>query len=58
MKNLPVIMLTTSMQPSDIQRAYRLGVTSYLYKTADIGEFGQAVRVILKYWFELNISLS
>jgi hypothetical protein len=38
-----------------MDRAYRLGVTSYLRKVASQAEFGQAVRVILKYWLELNI---
>jgi hypothetical protein len=36
--------------------AYKLGVTSYLQKAACPAEFGQAVRVILKYWLELNIA--
>src|SRR5689334_10022694 len=30
LESLPVIMLTTSQEPADIERAYRLGVTSYL----------------------------
>ena len=54
-KHLPVVMLTHSTQVEDMDRAYRLGVTSYLRKVASQAEFGQAVRVILKYWLELNI---
>jgi len=53
-RHLPVIMLTGSDEPSDIERAYKLGVTSYLMKNADPKEFGAGVRVILKYWLELN----
>ena len=56
MKNLPVVMLTVSAQPSDVDRAFELGVTSYLKKITDPAEFGQAVRIILKYWFVLNIT--
>jgi CheY-like chemotaxis protein len=52
---LPVVMLTNSAHPEDVDRAYKLGVTSYLRKIASPAEFGQAVRVILKYWLELNI---
>ncbi len=55
-KNLPVVMLTASARSTDVNRAYELGVTSYLRKTANQAEFGQAVRVILKYWLELNVS--
>ncbi|HTA28850.1 MAG TPA: response regulator [Candidatus Cybelea sp.] len=56
LKNLPVVMLTMSTEPSDVSRAYSLGVTSYLRKIAGQVEFGQAVRVILKYWLELNVA--
>lgn len=55
-KSLPVVMLTMSEKPSDISRAYSLGVTSYLRKIPGQVEFGQAVRVILKYWLELNVA--
>jgi CheY-like chemotaxis protein len=55
-RSLPVVMLTMSKEPTDVSRAYRLGVTSYLRKIAGQAEFGQAVRVILKYWLELNVT--
>jgi CheY-like chemotaxis protein len=55
LKQLPVVMLTGSKLSSDIQRAYTLGVTSYVQKVSGMGEFGQAIRVILKYWLELNV---
>lgn len=54
-KNLPVVMLTASARNTDVSRAYELGVTSYLRKNANQAEFGQAVRIILKYWLELNV---
>jgi CheY-like chemotaxis protein len=56
LQNLPVVMLTSSTLRTDVDRAYKLGVTSYLQKIPDLAEFGQAVRVILKYWLELNIN--
>ena len=55
LKSLPVVMLTSSLANSDVARAYELGVTSYLRKLNSPAEFGQGVRVILKYWLELNI---
>ncbi len=58
LKNLPVVMLTLSTQTSDVDRAYELGVTSYLQKVPCLAEFGQGVRIILKYWLELNVSPS
>jgi CheY-like chemotaxis protein len=56
LKNLPVVMLTGSLQPSDVDRAFELGVTSYLKKVPCPAEFGQAVRIILKYWLDLHIA--
>lgn len=56
LRNLPVVMLTMSTQHVDVERAYELGVTSYLQKTPSLAEFGQGVRVILKYWLELNVN--
>ncbi len=56
LKNLPVVMLTSSLADSDVSRAYELGVTSYLRKLVCPAEFGQGVRVILKYWLEMNIA--
>ena len=52
---LPVVMLTSSLANSDVSRAYELGVTSYLRKLGSPAEFGQGVRVILKYWLEINV---
>jgi CheY-like chemotaxis protein len=53
--NLPVVMLTGSVEGVDVDRAYKLGVTSYMKKVANMAEFGQGVRVILKYWLEITI---
>ena len=58
LKTLPVVMLTSSARAADVSRAYELGVTSYLRKIASPAEFGQAVRVILKYWLELNVTVA
>jgi CheY-like chemotaxis protein len=56
LKKLPVIMLSNSPLMDDVDRAYQLGVTSYLKKTSDLAELGEAVKVILNYWLNLNIS--
>lgn len=53
--NIPIIMLTNSNEPKDVDRAYRLKVTSYLLKGAKMADFEQAMRVVLKYWLEMNV---
>jgi CheY-like chemotaxis protein len=56
LKNLPVVMLTGSVEATDVDRAFELGVTSYLKKVPCPAEYAQAVRIILKYWLDLHIS--
>jgi CheY-like chemotaxis protein len=56
LKGLPVVMLTGSVLMEDVHRAYELGANSYLQKVGNQEEFRQAVRVVLKYWLELNVA--
>jgi CheY-like chemotaxis protein len=55
LKKIPVIMLSSSPLTADVDRAYQLGVASYLRKIPNQTEFGQAIRGILKHWLELEI---
>jgi CheY-like chemotaxis protein len=54
LKQLPVIMLSTSTQTADVDRAYQLGVTSFVRKVPSPAEFGRAIEVILKRWLKLS----
>jgi len=51
---LPVVVLTTSSEPRDIQQAYQLGANSYIRKPVDYQDFMKSVNAILHYWLELN----
>ena len=51
---LPVIVLTTSQEESDIIESYQLGVNSYIIKPVDFEQFVEAVRTIGLYWLLLN----
>lgn len=53
---LPVVVLTTSSEPRDIQQAYQLGANSYIRKPVDYQDFVKSVNAILNYWLELNQS--
>lgn len=46
---LPVIMLTSSQEPSDLDQAYALGANSYLVKSVDVAEMREVVRGIGEY---------
>lgn len=51
---LPVIMLTSSSQESDIHRAYILGVNSYLVKPGRPDELLDMVNTIRDFWLKMN----
>ncbi len=50
----PVVVLTSSRQSPDIERAYSLGATSYIVKPVDFEQFNHAVREIGYYWLVIN----
>jgi CheY-like chemotaxis protein len=54
-KTIPVVVLTSSNENTDIQQAYDLGVNSYIRKSVDYDEFAKAVALIHHYWCQLNI---
>ena len=54
---LPVVILTSSMEQSDIIEAYSLGANSYLRKPVDFLDFVETARQISRYWLTLNQAL-
>jgi CheY-like chemotaxis protein len=54
-KTIPVVILTSSNEMSDIAQAYDLGANSYIMKSVDYDEFAKAVAMIHHYWCQLNI---
>lgn len=54
LKRLPVIVLTSSSQETDVNRAYDLGANSYIVKPSGLKQIAQVAREIEAYWLNLN----
>lgn len=53
-RSLPVVVLTTSVEPMDVGSVYELGANSYIQKPVEFERFVDAVRQIGLYWLVLN----
>lgn len=53
-KSIPVVMLTSSAEESDVVKSYQLGVNSYIVKPVDFEQFGETVAKAGFYWMLVN----
>lgn len=53
-KRIPFIVLTTSRENADINRAYDLGVNSYIVKPVDFPQFSELTKTLKLYWVLTN----
>jgi CheY-like chemotaxis protein len=54
LKRLPVVILSSSNEPGDVNRAYDLGVNSYLIKPHSAERLTALVQQLHLYWLETN----
>jgi CheY-like chemotaxis protein len=54
LKRIPVVMLTSSRQPVDINRAYDLGVNAYLVKPVNFDALVEMLKTVDMFWLRVN----
>ena len=54
LKKIPVVMLTTSSNPKDIDKAYENHSNSYVKKPLDMDDFLKAILQIEEFWLQLS----
>lgn len=54
LRTLPVVVLTSSQEPRDLEQCYRLGVNAFVVKPVNFLDFVQAVKHLGVFWAILN----
>ncbi len=53
LRQIPVVVLTTSKAEEDIYRTYNLGVNSFITKPVMFESLVEVMKALSKYWFEI-----
>jgi len=54
LRTIPIVVLTSSREESDLVRTYGLGVNAYVVKPVVFKEFMDAVKVLGQFWAVVN----
>jgi CheY-like chemotaxis protein len=54
LRQIPVVMLTSSREESDLVESYRLGANAYVVKPVEFSRFPDAVRELGVFWAVIN----
>ncbi|HSX02563.1 MAG TPA: response regulator [Candidatus Saccharimonadia bacterium] len=53
-KSIPVVMVTSSQENTDLKECYKLGVNSYIQKPVDFDKFVEVLSQAGLYWMAIN----
>ena len=53
-RQIPIVMLTSSREESDLVRSYELGVNAFVVKPVDFNAFFEAIQDLGMFWAVLN----
>jgi CheY-like chemotaxis protein len=54
LRTIPVVVLTSSTEPSDLQRAYEAGTNAYIAKPTEFAQFLSAMKHVCEFWININ----
>jgi CheY-like chemotaxis protein len=57
LKRIPAIVVTSSREPSDLEKAYSAGANSYLVKPTSFREFVETMKITATYWINYNAGI-
>lgn len=55
MREIPIVILTTSRHENDVLRAYQSGAASYISKAVDYADFKRSVNGLCEYWTHVSL---
>lgn len=56
LRQIPVVMMTSSREEGDLLQSYELGVNSYVVKPVDFAAFAETIAQVGMYWMIANQS--
>lgn len=55
LREIPIVVFTTSTNPRDVELCYQKGANGYLVKPMDVTEFQKTMQAFVDYWLDANI---
>lgn len=52
---IPVVILTTSCDPNDLNECYSLGASTYIQKPVEFEDLIRAMKTMTEYWFDVAV---
>ncbi|HDD53570.1 MAG TPA: response regulator [Thermosulfidibacter takaii] len=56
LSRIPVVVLTSSLEWKDVDKAYELGASAYLVKPVKFEEFMEMMKVVGTFWVSFNVT--
>lgn len=54
LRDVPVVMLTSSREPRDVAEGYRLGINAFVVKPVNFKDFTDSVQQLGRFWMTVN----